>query len=718
MTETKIAPASGAGSDAGKPVLPLRQQLWRSYVRTALIPLIVIELGFLVAYWVSATVVYNENADAVSDLSRRYFQDIAHREAATISASLESVASHTRVFARQALTALEGDYIPPPSERARYAFSPEGAFYTTRDNGTTASIYSSRTRIGQEEIQKIWKLSALDPFMKSVVDNNTIISSVYLNTFDSYNRIYPYVDLINQVPHDSDISSYNFYYEANEENNPERRDVWTNAYVDPAGHGWMVSSIAPVWRGDKLEGVVGIDVKLETLIDSLLNMNLPWGGYAVLVDDSGSIIALPPRGEEDFGLTELTSHTYAHAIRQDILKPETFNIYQREDMQALAEAMRNAPEGTVELMLGGPRLASFDTVPQTDWKLVTIAPTDQIFADARDLNNRLETVAFAMLGSLFFFYLLFLVFLLRRSRAMSQLIAKPLTDISGLIDHLSERDVDTRFEGSEVEELDKLGHRLVATRQLLIEAENETRAQSRIASDALAQLRKANGEMINLTRLMSHQIRTPLSVIDGTAQIIQRKAETLTPDDLRKRAGRLRNTVATITELLSKLVNRFDAIALKVALEDSKGPIDIRGEVARLAGNAIPPERLRLSLPANQQAKVRGAGILGIVFQEVLAHALRHSIPDSIIEVSLEIDPSGAKIMVVSGESATSMQDRDLSRWHLAKDMPHAFSEMLNIDLHIARQALEEKGGFLTVDSAFGKVNVTFSIPLIPDLVI
>lgn len=74
------------------------------------------------------------------------------------------------------------------------------------------------------------------------------------------------------------VSDYNFYYEADAENNPERRDVWTEAYVDPAGHGWMVSSIAPVWRGDRLEGVVGIDVTVETIISDIIDLDLPWGG--------------------------------------------------------------------------------------------------------------------------------------------------------------------------------------------------------------------------------------------------------------------------------------------------------------------------------------------------------------------------------------------------------------------------------------------------------
>jgi hypothetical protein len=106
-----------------------------------------------------------------------------------------------------------------------------------------------------------------------------------------------------------DIPSYNFYYEADATHNPGRGVVWTDAYVDPAGHGWMVSSIAPVWSDGRLEGVVGIDVTLKTIIDRLLGLQLPWSGYAILVDREGEIIALPPLGEQDFKLREVVSHS-------------------------------------------------------------------------------------------------------------------------------------------------------------------------------------------------------------------------------------------------------------------------------------------------------------------------------------------------------------------------------------------------------------------------
>ena len=46
-------------SDAEK--LPLQRWLWRSYVRSAIIPLLVIELTFLGIFWACNAYIYREN---------------------------------------------------------------------------------------------------------------------------------------------------------------------------------------------------------------------------------------------------------------------------------------------------------------------------------------------------------------------------------------------------------------------------------------------------------------------------------------------------------------------------------------------------------------------------------------------------------------------------------------------------------------------------------
>lgn len=691
---------------------PLQSWLWRSYVRTAIIPLLVIEVSFLVTYWISSTIVYEDNAEAISDISHRYVDDIARREANAINILLESVASDTRVFAQQALVALDSDVDPPQSERERYTFPKSGGLYTNRDNGTTASFYSGATKIGEEELEKVWSLSFLDPLMISLKNHNQYISSIYFNSYDSYNRIYPYIDVSSHYDPLMDIPSYNFYYEADAEHNPERRNVWTEAYIDPAGHGWMVSSIAPVWRGNRLEGVVGIDITLANIIARLLKLDLPWNGYAILIDQKGSILALPPAGERDFGISELTAHDYNSAILADTLKPDDFNVNLREDARVLAAALKAKDDGQVELDLNGDRLASFVTIPQTGWRLVIVAPTADIYGDARSLRDRLELFGYIMLASLLLFYGLFFAILLRRARETSELVSAPLRGVEQMIEEIGMGHYRQEFAGSQVQELDRVGQHLVLTGRRIETAENDVRRHSRTVEVALAKLREANDEMTRFARVMSHHVRTPLSVIDSGAQIIERKAGSLSAEDLKKRANRLRIAVSVITQLLSKLIDRLDTLTGDLLTNVEEDAVDVRSQVTAICRKHVPDERLELHLPEITGPVAPPNTALTLALGEVLENAMQYSEADKPIRVTLTTESTHMCITVANQGCYLTDAELQLIDSRFSPGTGEADDAGIGMGFYLARNGIEEQNGTLTIASIDGLTTITIRLPI------
>lgn len=689
--------------------VPLRRWLWRSYLHAAIIPLLVIELTFLGIYWVSNMLVHRENVEAISDVSREYLTDLARREAQGIGNDLAAIAQTTQVFARQTLRALESNYEPPAAEKARYARGPNGGLYTTSDNGTTASFYSNLTPIGSEQLRKVWRLSALDPVMIDIKQTHPTIASLYFNSFDSYNRIYPYFDVRSQYPADMDIPSYNFYYEADARRNPERKGVWTDAYIDPAGHGWMVSSIAPVWRGQKLEGVVGIDVTLETVIKRLEALKLRWEGYAVLLDRQGRIIALPPRGEADFGLQELTQHHYNDAIRSDTFKPDSFNIANRPETQALAKAIAAKSSGEVMLDFDGPHLASFARIPGPNWTLVMIAPEAQIYQRANSLRDRLLAVGLLMLGGLLVFYLAFFVFLFRRARGMSREVAAPLSRISQLIEKIGGGDYRQDFAGSRVEELDQLGHRLVATGKQLGDAHDRIVEQERLVSSALRRERQVNEEQRRFVRVMSHELRTPLAIIDSGAQIIDRKADTLAPADLRDRSGRMRAAVRRISELLQKMVGSFES---ESEAEGGEGPplVDLGDVVREIATEMVPASQLVLKLDESREMLV-DRSLVAIVVRAIMDNALRYGAAGRPVDVRLDHGADAATLSVTSEGGAIPVAELDRIGERFFRGSNATETDGVGISLFVGRALMQKLGGQIHVTSGNSSTTATVEIP-------
>ncbi|RJT22453.1 Cache sensor signal transduction histidine kinase [Chakrabartia godavariana] len=536
----------------------LQDWFWRALFRSAIIPLLVIELSFLTVFWFSGRLSYDTNIDTVQQISHTYLEDIATREASTISETLRSVGNMTDVFALQTRNALLTPAVVDPAERARYAFDANGAFRTVRDNGTTASFYSGIEPITERSLDKVWRLQRLDPLMRDIKASNPLVTQVYFNTYDSYNRIYPYFDT-STYPARMDIPAYNFYYEADSAHNPKRKAVWTDAYIDPAGQGWMVSSIAPVYIDNRLEGVVGIDVTIRSIVDHLLATDLPWGSYAMLAGRDGTIIAIQPAGEKDLKIKELKDHSYSKAIETNTFKPGQFNLLKRDDTRALGQTVFDKERGYVHFKLHGEeRIAAYAAVGGPDWHLIVVGAESQINQTAETLRDQYTRATVIMLVILVLFYLGYFAFLYVRSRRMSHVVAQPLEQLSGVVETMTRGGREPEFSGSEVEEIDKFGLHLIDVHRKLSAAEARSQAQEKLVAAALEKEREANETQRRFMRVMSHEIRTPLAVIDSSAQILERKATSLEPTALVERAHKMRRSTSRIAGLLTRLVRLLD----------------------------------------------------------------------------------------------------------------------------------------------------------------
>ncbi|HEX9707422.1 MAG TPA: ATP-binding protein [Steroidobacteraceae bacterium] len=430
-----VSPAlQPAGSVPRPRETSLLRWVWRSYVRNALIPLLVVELLLVVVYLTSHAWSLRRNVAALSEVARQELSRIAIDESAVIDQQLGQVAALADVLRRQTLTALE---MPATGnlDRARLREQPSGALTTQRDDGGAAVFYSAATAKGRAQFEKLERLAAVDPLLRDITLANPLIVQAYVNTHDSMNRIWPWIDTAAVFDPNMRIPDFNFYYEADGMRNPSRAVVWTDAYVDPAGQGWLVSAIAPVYRDEFLEAVVGADVTIDRVVADVLNKQIPWQGFLLLIGKSGTLLALPPQGERLFALKELTAHDYIDAIRADTFKPGEFNVYRREDFAEIGKLLLTQPSGNGRLDGDEPHLVAWQTIPSVGWKLMSLVPEQAVFGPSRALNEDLAVVGWVMLGGLIGFYLIFFTFLYRRARFVSRSISQPLA----LIERMAHR---------------------------------------------------------------------------------------------------------------------------------------------------------------------------------------------------------------------------------------------------------------------------------------
>jgi signal transduction histidine kinase len=242
-----------------------------------------------------------------------------------------------------------------------------------------------------------------------------------------------------------DIPSYNFYYEADDKHDPTRGTVWTDAYIDPAGQGWMTTCSAPVYNGDFLEGVVGVDITIETIVAEVKALEIPWKGYGVLIDKNGTILALPSVGENDWDIKNMTASDYSEAIKKDTFRTDDYNLYLKKP--EIATTLKNAQNGVQYTMLQQESILAWATVPSTGWKLLVVVPTSTIFEPSDSLSARLNTIAWLMISGMLVFYSVFFTMLYRQSRKMSLLLSQPLHNMDEMVSDIAQgRHISSNYE--------------------------------------------------------------------------------------------------------------------------------------------------------------------------------------------------------------------------------------------------------------------------------
>lgn len=459
--------------------IALRQWMWRAFLRSALIPLILVETVLIGCYLFTNQAIRDAQLGYLDRSASQSLAASAEQNARIIENQLKHVGDTASLLARLTALVLEQ---PPAVSTETLAVSPQGARFSPADRGGAASFYSSVTPLDQQDLDKVHRLASLDPMLKEIKNHDTSIASLYFNSWDSYNRIYPWFRTEEQYPHDMRIPDFNFYYLADLAHNPERSTRWTEVYLDPAGHGWMMSAVAPVYAGDFLEGVVGIDVTIGGILPQLEELKVPWNGYLLLVGRDGTIMAMPKKSEHDFDLQELIDVPAQSKLSSEHFKPQSFNLMSRDDTRQLAARLSEGRSGSMQLPLKGrEHLVAWSAISSTGWHLLAVVDKESVMSATNELAAHYRTIGYLMIGGLVVFYLAYFSVLWVRSRRLSERLRETIADISSMLREIGRGHWQPARAQSQIQELDQMaGDALTMGGQLATSDLHRRMAQQRL----------------------------------------------------------------------------------------------------------------------------------------------------------------------------------------------------------------------------------------------
>jgi hypothetical protein len=254
----------------------------------------------------------------------------------------------------------------------------QGAFSVNApgEDSTLSSIIILNTtpdRIQAE--QEVILTNSLDSMFAEFMRNNPLAVQIYSNSARQVSRVFPSYDAVNMVDPDIDVTTFNFYYEADSVHNPDKGLVWiSDAYVDPAGKGWILSILHPIYDGDELFAVLGVDYTVTKLIENYLDSE---EGEFVLVNKKGDIVAGKGGAIESLSLPPLKNHVYRETVQSDNFRISDFNLFNSKsrEVREMAQSFLFQKENLFEFK-NEPNLRQAICVPFSaiDWYLIEVYP--------------------------------------------------------------------------------------------------------------------------------------------------------------------------------------------------------------------------------------------------------------------------------------------------------------------------------------------------------
>ncbi len=253
-------------------------------------------------------------------------------------------------------------------------------------------------------------------------------------------------------------------------------------YVSTTGGSYLSTSESGViLQPAAIKGALVVTANLHQLWSSVLNFKLGQSGYVYVVDNQGRLVAYPNTG---FG-TNHTDLANVQAVKSALAQATTPG----------ATDPQPTPSETIS-ETGVPVLSSHYRVDRTGWIVVAEEPISSVYAPVTN-DERIAAIFF----SLSFLVGVMLILLTARS------LVSPIRTLTDGANRLASGDLDYRISLPRSDEFGLL-------------AKTFNNMASKISADItkLENLDKLKNEFIVL---VSHNLRTPLSVISGYIGIIR-----------------------------------------------------------------------------------------------------------------------------------------------------------------------------------------------------
>lgn len=292
-------------------------------------------------------------------------------------------------------------------------------------NGTDYTVFEMPDPMQQE----ILKLQRVGHILQSIVSNNPYLDWGYMGTETGMTVFNDNEVTVKSIEEEDGyvVTERPWYKQAKEAG----RTIWTQPYVDATVHTLVVTCATPVYDGNRMVGVIGFDVLLDTMKRDILKIDIGYNSYAFLIDRDGKALVKP----------DMT----ANGVSWDM-------EYTSENLTTTANESFNA---VIKTMMGGSSgITSCQEVEGVNY--ISYAPLNVIGASLAIVASKAEVVkpALEIRNLILLIWVVVLLVSILIGMLLGNSITKPLNRLTVMADLISQGKMDLEvIEDSRADEI-------------------------------------------------------------------------------------------------------------------------------------------------------------------------------------------------------------------------------------------------------------------------
>lgn len=449
--------------------------------------------------------------------------------------------------------------------------------------------------------------------------------------------------------------------------------------------GLIASYSKPLYDDNKrFIGVISTDLALKHLSRIIAEIEKPYpDSYFAIIGEEGRYYLHPD-----------TTKLFNKTIFSD------FNTKSHTDLVTLGYEMTTGKEGSMNVKINERScLVCYQPVPGTDWSLALICPEDSIL-------QRYNRLSYIVAGIIIVGLLLILFF----SFTLVGRLIRPLNKLTEQVQHISSGHYDEQISRSSYQDATgRLQNSFAAMQESLHEHVNEIQQMNDEAAQRNEELAKVsklaeegNRQKEIFIQNVSHQIRTPLNIIIGFAQILH-DSKSMMPEEELKNVTETMYFNARILDRMNKMLIDSSVWGSTKELYANRNERVFCNEAAQYAisknHELFPQLQIKFETELLDNFYVHtNRTYLTLTIQELLFNAAKYSDGQNI---SLRLSKTEQTICFVVEDTGPGFPAEDSDRLFELFTKVNDLSDGLGLGLPLSKRHITSLNGTLAIDPSY-----------------